>query len=104
MSCSLKKSFINQTILIPFSVGRISPRAFSVLIVILLGLVLACGSDGDTAAPQDDIALAWEAWEKIDTPDDGPAGWRGQDNCANVPMFSGSMSGVFLFLLAEGRR
>lgn len=53
--------------LIPFSVGRISPRAFSFLIVILLGLVLACGSDGDTAAPQDDIALAWEAWEKIDT-------------------------------------
>ena len=29
-------------------------------------LVLACGSNGDTAGPKDDMSLAWEAWEKID--------------------------------------
>ena len=31
-----------------------------------MALVLACGSNGDTAGPKDDIALAWEAWERID--------------------------------------
>ncbi len=29
-------------------------------------LVLACGSNGGTAGAKDDMALAWEAWEKID--------------------------------------
>ncbi len=31
-----------------------------------MALVLACGSNGDSADTKEDIALAWEAWEKID--------------------------------------
>ena len=35
--------------------------------VLLLLLVLACGSNGDAAEPKDDVAFIWEAWDKIDT-------------------------------------
>ena len=42
------------------------PKALAFLAVLLLALVLACGSNGDSADTKEDIALAWEAWEKID--------------------------------------
>ena len=50
----------------PFNLGKKAPQALASLAVILLALVLACGSNSDTARPKDDIALVWEAWDKID--------------------------------------
>ncbi|PKB66268.1 MAG: hypothetical protein BZY81_07500 [SAR202 cluster bacterium Io17-Chloro-G4] len=42
------------------------PKVFAVLTVLLLIMVLACESDGDSVDSEDQIALTWEAWEKID--------------------------------------
>jgi len=50
----------------PINLQIKAPQALASLAVIVLALVLACGSNGETAGPRDDIALAWEAWEKID--------------------------------------
>ena len=50
----------------PNNLGIKAPKALSLLAVLVLALILACGSNGDTDGSRDDIALVWEAWEKID--------------------------------------
>lgn len=50
----------------PFNLEIKTPKTLTFLAIILLTLVLACGSNGDGPDPKDDIALVWEAWENID--------------------------------------
>ena len=71
---------------------------FSVAVLIFLPLVLAlaCGSADEPAPSKDQLALVWEAWEKIDQ---SYAGWENVD-----PDQVESSAGWSLFLYTEDRQ